>query len=120
MYNVLNSKGIFIITYFDGDEILKMEKNNYAKIGPFNIKIYEKGGNYIAKMPMPTIKSGEDFYVEETLVQKERIKILEDYFNLNDEYFIYERSKNYINKINNVDKYIMYYKLIKVGIYYKK
>ena len=71
-------------------------------------------------MPLPKIKSGNNIYAEEPLVQKKTIKILENYFDLYDEYYVYDRCKNYIKKINNFDKFIDYYKLIKVEVYYRK
>ena len=118
---VLYPKGIFIITYFDGDKILKLREKNNVKIGPFNIEIIKEDNNVtIAKMPLPTIKSGNNIYAEEPLVQKKTIKILENYFDLCDEYYVYDRCKNYIKKINNFDKFIDYYKLIKVEVYYRK
>jgi len=118
---VLYPKGIFIITYFDGDKILKLREKNNVKIGPFNIEIIKEDNNVtIAKMPLPTIKSGNNIYAEEPLVQKKTIKILENYFYLYDEYYVYDRCKKYINLINNFDKFIDYYKLIKVEVYYRK
>ena len=121
--SVLFVHGAFIITYFDGDEILKNKKDKFSKIGPFNIEIVreEEDKNItIAKMPLPTIKSGENIYKEEPLVHKKMIKILENYFDLYDEYYIYDRCKKYIDKIYNFQNYIEYYKLIKVAVYYKK
>ena len=121
--SVLYDHGAFIITYFDGDEILKNKKDNFSKIGPFNIEIVKKEEDKnitIAKMPLPTIKSGDNIYKEEPLVHKKMIKILENYFDLYKEYYIYDKCKQYIDKIHNYQNYIEYYKLIKVGIYYKK
>lgn len=156
VYSVLFDRGTFIITYFDGDEILKNKNNNFSKIGPFNIEILrEKEENTItiAKMPLPTIKAGKNIYAEEPLVHKNMIKILDKYFDLYKEEYVYDNCKNYIDKIdfnqykdnseefdsssnkeeNTYDKckektnevydvqtYIEYYKLIKVGVYYKK
>ena len=121
--SVLFKDGIFIITYYDGDEIMKNKKDNYSKIGPFNIEIMkeEKDKNItIAKMPLPTFKSGDDIYKEEPLVHKNMIKILENYFDLYEEYYIYDKCKRYIDKIYNAQNFIEYYKLIKVAIYSKK
>ena len=116
--NVLFEEGIFIITYFDGDEIIKKMENNKAKIGPFNIeKIKEENGTIIAKMPLPTIKEGKDFYVEEPLVRKENINILNEYFSKHDEFFVYDRCKKFIDNIEGFTEFIDYYRLIKVGIY---
>ena len=115
--------GVFIITYFDGDEILKNKKDNYSKIGPFNIEIIreeEENNITIAKMPLPTIKSGDNIYKEEPLVHKKMLKILENYFDLYKEYYIYDKCKKFIDNIDNVQNFIDYYKLIKVAIYYKK
>jgi hypothetical protein len=122
--DVLSDNGIFIITYFDGDEVLKNKEKNVAKIGPFNIEIIKEEDNVtIAKMPLPTIKTGNDIndiYREEPLVHKKMISEIENYFDLYEEYYIYDQCKEYVDKIINVDKYIDYYKLIKVGIYNKK
>ena len=121
--SVLFKDGIFIITYYDGDEIMKNKKDNFSKIGPFNIEIIkeEKEKNItIAKMPLPTFKSGDDIYKEEPLVHKNMIKILENYFDLYEEYYIYDKCKRYIDKIYNAQNFIEYYKLIKVAIYSKK
>ena len=118
--SVLFDDGIFIITYFDGDEILKNKKDNFSKIGPFNIEILrEKENITIAKMPLPTIKSG-DIYSEEPLVHKNMIKILENYLDLYTEYYIYDECKQYVDKIPKVKNFIEYYKLIKVGVYFRK
>ena len=121
--SVLFKDGIFIITYYDGDEIMKNKKDNFSKIGPFNIEIIkeEKEKNItIAKMPLPTFKSGDDIYKEEPLVHKNMIKILENYFDLYEEYYIYDKCKRYIDKIYNAQNFIEYYKLIKVAVYSKK
>jgi hypothetical protein len=122
--DVLSDNGIFIITYFDGDEVLKNKEKKVAKIGPFNIEIIKEEDNVtIVKMPLPTIKTGNDIndiYREEPLVHKKMISEIENYFDLYEEYYIYDKCKEYVDKIINVDKYIDYYKLIKVGIYNKK
>ena len=113
--------GVFIITYFDGDEILKKRTHNFSKIGPFNIEILKEENDVtIAKMPLPTIKSGDNIYSEEPLVLNKTIRILEKYFDLYSQYFVYDKCKEYVDKLENVHKYIEYYKLIKVGVYYKK
>ena len=121
--SILNKNGFFIITYFDGDKILKMKNNNnnIANIGPYNIEIIKEEKDYtIAKMPLPTFKSGNNIYIEEPLVHGHMIKILENYFDLYEEYYIYDKCKKFVDKIENVQKYIDYYKLIKAAIYYKK
>ena len=119
--NILFKEGCFIITYFDGDEIINKMENNIAKIGPFNIqKIKEENDTIIAKMPLPTIKEGNDFYAEEPLVRKVNIKILDEYFYKYDEFYVYDRCKKFIDNIKGYDEFIDYYKLIKVGIYYLK
>ena len=119
--NILFKEGCFIITYFDGDEIINKMENNIAKIGPFNIqKIKEENDTIIAKMPLPTIKEGDDFYAEEPLVRKVNIKILDEYFYKYDEFYVYDRCKKFIDNIKGYDEFIDYYKLIKVGIYYLK
>ena len=116
--SVLFRNGIFIITYFDGDEIMKAVKNNVAKIGPFNIEIIKQDKEVtIAKMPLPTIKEGSDIYAEEPLVKKETIKILEENLSKLDEFYIYNETKRYIDDIQGFKEFIDYYKLIKVGIY---
>ena len=71
-------------------------------------------------MPLPTIKSGNNIYSKEPLVLNKTIRILENYFDLYSQYFIYDKCKKYVDKLDNVQKYIEYYKLIKVGVYYKK
>ena len=119
--SVLFRDGIFIITYFDGDEILKKASNNVAKIGPFNIEIIKREKEVtIAKMPLPTIKEGNDIYAEEPLVHKNIIKIIEYYFDKYEDFYVYDRCKKYINKISEYEQFIDYYKLIKVGIFYPK
>ena len=119
--SVLRDDGIFIITYFDGDEILKRKENNISKIGPFDIEITKEEGNIAsAKMPVPTIKSGNNYYIEEPLVLKNMIKKLEKYLDLYDEYYVYDKCIEYIEKINNKEKFIEYFKLIKVAVYTKK
>ena len=119
--SVLFEDGIFIITYFDGDEIMKKLENNIAKIGPFNIEVIKQENDVtIAKMPLPTIKEGNDIYAEEPLVKNKTIKILDQYFYKYDEFFVYDRCKKFIDKIPGFKEFIDYYRLIKVGIYYLK
>ena len=119
--NVLYKNGIFIVTYFDGDKILENKVNNISKIGPYNIEIIKEEGNKAsAKMPVPTIKSGEDYYIEEPLVLKNMINKLEKYLDLYDEYYVYDKCWKYIDKIYNKEKFLEYYKLIKVAIYQRR
>jgi hypothetical protein len=118
---VLYSNGIFIVTYFDGDEILKRKVNNVSKIGPYEIEITKEEGNKAsAKMPVPTIKSGNDYYTEEPLVLKNMIKKLEKYLFLCEEYYVYDKCMYYIDNIYNKEKFLDYYKLIKVAVYRKR
>ena len=115
---VLSKNGIFLITYYDGDEIMKTMKDNAARLGPFDIKIIKQEKDVtVAKMPMPTIKGGKDIYAEEPLVKKQTIKFLEEYLNKNEEFFVYDRCKEFIDEIEGYNEFIDYYKLIKVGIY---
>ena len=115
---VLSKNGIFLITYYDGDEIMKTMKDNTTRLGPFDIKIIKQEKDVtVAKMPMPTIKGGKDIYAEEPLVKKQTIKFLEEYLNKNEEFFVYDRCKEFIDEIEGYNEFIDYYKLIKVGIY---
>lgn len=115
---VLSKNGIFLITYYDGDEIMKAMKDNNASLGPFDIKIIKQEKDVtVAKMPMPTIKGGKDIYAEEPLVKKQTIKFLEEYLYKNEEFFVYDRCKEFIDEIEGYNEFIDYYKLIKVGIY---
>ena len=115
---VLSKNGIFLITYYDGDEIMKAMKDNTARLGPFDIKIIKEEKDVtVAKMPMPTIKGGKDIYAEEPLVKKQTIKFLEEYLYKNEEFFVYDRCKEFIDEIEGYNEFIDYYKLIKVGIY---
>ena len=115
---VLSKNGIFLITYYDGDEIMKTMKNGAARLGPFDIKIIKQEKDAtVAKMPMPTIKGGKDIYAEEPLVKKQTIKFLEEYLYKNEEFFVYDRCKEFIDEIEGYNEFIDYYKLIKVGIY---
>jgi 16S rRNA G966 N2-methylase RsmD len=119
--SVLFNDGIFIVTYFNGDEIIQRKKDNLVKIGPFDIQIIKEEKNVtIAKMPLPTIKEGENIYAEEPLVKQEIINKLETHLNKFEEFYVYDECKTYINKIPGFEEYIDYYKLIKVGIYRKK
>ena len=119
--SMLYNNGIFIITYFDGDAIIKKAENKVAEIGPFNIKIIKQEKDVVvARMPLPTIKGGEDIYSEETLVRNKIIKIIDEYFYKSEEFFVYDRCQRFIQKIFGYKEFIDYYKLIKVGIYYKK
>ena len=115
---VLSKNGIFLITYYDGDEIMKTMKDGAARLGPFDIKIIKQEKDVtVAKMPMPTIKGGKDIYAEEPLVKKQTIKFLEEYLYKNEEFFVYDRCKEFIDEIEGYNEFIDYYKLIKVGIY---
>ena len=115
---VLSKNGIFLITYYDGDEIMKAMKDNTARLGLFDIKIIKQEKDVtVAKMPMPTIKGGKDIYAEEPLVKKQTIKFLEEYLYKNEEFFVYDRCKEFIDEIEGYNEFIDYYKLIKVGIY---
>ena len=119
MKSVLFKDGIFIITYFNGDKILKKEKNNVSKIGPFDIEIVKREKDVtIAKMSLSTIKEGRDIYEEEPLVHENFIKILEKYLDIYDEFYIYDKCKIYIKEISGYKEFIDYYRIIKVGIYY--
>ena len=119
--SVLFRNGIFIITYFDGDEIMKVVEDNIAKIGPFDIKIVKQEKDVtIAKMPLPTIKEGNDIYAEEPLVKKDSIKTLEENLEKYEEFYVYDETKNFIDDIEGFQDFIDYYKLIKVGIYCTK
>ena len=118
---VLFNDGIFIVTYYDGDEIIQRIKENKAKIGPFDIEIIKEEKDVtIAKMPLPTIKEGEDIYSEEPLVKQETINKLEEYLEKYEDFYVYDDCKEYINNIKGFEEFIDYYKLIKVGIYGKK
>ena len=115
---VLSKNGIFLITYYDGDEIMKTMKDGAARLGPFDIKIIKQEKDVtVAKMPMPTIKGGKDIYAEEPLVKKQTIKFLDEYLYKNEEFFVYDRCKEFIDEIEGYNEFIDYYKLIKVGIY---
>jgi SAM-dependent methyltransferase len=119
--SIMKDEGIFIVTYFDGDEILKRKENNISKIGPFEIEITKQEGNIAsAKMPVPTIKSGNNYYKEEPLVLKDMIKKLEKNLDLYVEYNVYDKCIYYIENIQNKEKFIEYFKLIKVAVYTKK
>ena len=119
--NVLRDDGIFIVTYFDGDEILKRKVDKISKIGPYDIEITKEEGNKAsAKMPVPTIKSGNDYYTEEPLVLKNMIKKLDKFLDLYEEYYVYKKCVDYIDNIFNKEKFLDYYKLIKVAVYTKK
>ena len=72
----------------------------------------------IAKMPLPTIKEGNDIYAEEPLVKNKTIKIFDEYFYKHDEFFVYDKCKKFIDNIPGFGEFIDYYRLIKVGIYY--
>ena len=120
--NILFNDGIFIVTYFDGDEIIQRKKDNISKIGPFDIEIIKEEKDVtIAKMPLPTIKEGQDIYSEEPLVKQETINKLETHLKKKYEnFYVYDECKNYVDEIKGFEEYIDYYKLIKVGIYCKK
>ena len=118
---VLFNGGIFIVTYYDGDEIIRRKKDNIAKIGPYNIEIIKEEKDLTtAKMPMPTIKEGEDIYSEEPLVKQETINKLEEYLEKKEDFYVYDDCKKYIEDIQGFKEYIDYYKLVKVRIYCKK
>ena len=118
---VLFNGGIFIVTYYDGDEIIRRKKDNIAKIGPYNIEIIKEEKDLTtAKMPMPTIKEGEDIYSEEPLVKQETINKLEEYLEKKEDFYVYDDCKKYIDDIQGFKEYIDYYKLVKVRIYCKK
>ena len=119
--SVLFNDGIFIVTYFDGEEIIQRKKDNIAKIGPFDIEIIKEEKDVtIAKMPLPTIKEGEDIYSEEPLVNQKSINKLEEHLEKTEDFYVYDECKKYINNIQGFEEFIDYYKLIKVGIYCKK
>ena len=119
--SVIYNDGIFIVAYFDGDEIIQRKNNKISKIGPFDIEIIkEDKGVTIAKMPLPTIKEGENIYAEEPLVKQEMINKLETHLKKIEDFYVYDECKKYIDVIPGFEEYIDYYKLIKVGIYGKK
>ena len=119
--SVIYNDGIFIVAYFDGDEIIQRKNNKISKIGPFDIEIIKEDKDVtIAKMPLPTIKEGENIYAEEPLVKQEMINKLETHLKKTEDFYVYDECKKYIDVIPGFEEYIDYYKLIKVGIYGKK
>lgn len=128
---VLDRNGKFVITYFDGDEILKRVKDGEAKVGPFTIKILKSTKtSTIAMMPLITIQN--DGYREEPLVHSTILKPLETKLRLVDEYNAYDRTREYVDALNPskgllvirdapslYSSLIEYYKLIKVRVYEK-
>lgn len=121
--SVLDDRGLFIFTYFEGDNIIAKAEKNEAKIGPFNIKIRQVKRIVYAKMPLVTFRNANnDAYVEEPLVTNEILEKLNPYLELVDDYNAYERCKQWADNLAKNDKFkqlLEYYKLIHVRVYKK-
>lgn len=101
---VLDSKGVFVFTYFDGDKIMeeakKSKNGKVAKIGPFEIEIVKNTStSTIARMPLVTIQGGEDMYREEPLVHESMLKKLETSLKLVEEFNMYEQTKKWADMV---------------------
>lgn len=117
--NVLTDNGIFIFTYYDGDSILKLVDSSsmIAKIGPFTIKIVKDTRDLvIAKMPLPTIQAGSDFYREEPLVTSKALSTLEINLATIDDFSLYERSFQFISQELLGNPVIEYLKLVRCRV----
>lgn len=118
---ILRSNGIFIVTYYDGDEILSRVKDGIAEIGPFRIQIVKDTRDLvIAKMPLPTIQAGDEFYREEPLVRSSTLEPMEKYLTCIDEFFVCDRAYSYISDEDRMESAYEYYKLIKCRVYKTK
>lgn len=124
---ILDTRGIFIFTYFDGDYILDNAKvvgrKKVSKIGPFDIEITHETANYTkAKMPLVTIQGGEDFYKEEPLVHRDVFENIDKKMKFITDYPIYDETSRFIDLISDEDEFknlLEYYKLIRVRVYGK-
>ena len=117
--NVLTDNGIFIFTYYDGDSILKLvdPSSMVANIGPFAIKIVKDTRDLvIAKMPLPTIQGGNDFYREEPLVTSKALSALELKLATIDDFSLYERSSQFIPHELLGNPVIEYLKLVRCRV----
>lgn len=116
--SVLRDDGRFIVTYYDGDKILDYIKKGES-VGPFNIEIVSDTRDVvIAKMPMPTIQSGEDFYREEPLVlERVLVEHLEKHLTLEATGYLFNDALSYIPKEYIGLPVCEYIKLIKYRIY---
>ena len=117
--NVLAPGGIFIFTYYDGDFIMENrdKSTNLSKIGPFKIKIVkDTATSVIAKMPLPTIQAGDDFYREEPLVTKKILAALEPKLALVKDFSVYDECSQFINPEFLKHPVIEYLKLVRCRV----
>ena len=117
--NVLTDSGIFIFTYYDGDSILKAvdEKSMIARVGPFEIRIVKDTRDVvIAKMPLPTIQGGSDFYREEPLVTAQSLKSLETKLATIDDFSLFDRTEEFIDSQFLSHPIIDYLKLVRCRV----
>lgn len=121
---VLSPDGLFICSFYNGDEIVKRAKNNIAKIGPFEIKIEFKNNYYRGWLPLPTFRSGDDIYSEEPLAMSEILNYLNTSLDLQEEINAYDVTKKFIDKFVDdndlLKEYLEYYKLVTFRIYKPK
>lgn len=121
---VLNPNGIFICSYYNGDEIVRRSRNNLSIIGPFEIKFEFKNKHYRGWLPLPTFKSGDDIYDEEPLAMSEMLDNLNNSLQLIEEINAYDITKKYIDQITGENEklksYLEYYKLVTFRIYKPK
>lgn len=122
--NVLDDRGLFIFTYFEGNSIVEKAEKNDAKIGPFNIKIRQVRRVIHAKMPLVTFRNAKsEAYVEEPLVTDESLTKLDTYLDKIEDYNVYDKCKRWADKLVRNDEFkqlLEYYKLIHVRVYRKK
>ena len=111
----LKSNGLFMVTYYDGEKILKLlGDNNEMKFGKLKIEIVKRDGEtVIANMPLPTISSTG--FRTEPLTTNYYLSLLNSTFKLIESKYVYEFAK--IDDIKNKEDVIDIFKLVKMNIY---
>ena len=117
--SVLDERGLFIISYFEGESIVKN-----PKIGPFDIQIKQVRRIIHAKMQLVTFRNAKnEMYVDEPLVMNDSLTKLDNHLVKVDDYNIYDRCKYWADRLAKTDdlkQLLEYYKLIHVRVYRKK
>lgn len=131
MVNALINKqhGLFMITYFDGDKILSdMNGKNSLILGPFELKLIDSKDNstymycdndaVLCNMPLPSISNSG--YMVEPLVTSKYLNDFDELFTIMEDYYVCERSKEFLSKIDDHSSVTPYLSYIKVRIYSPK
>jgi hypothetical protein len=110
--DVLSPNGWFIVSFYDGSNIIKKMKNKVLKLNLFDITLVSETDKYaIASMPLLTIDT--ELYREEHPVLDRHTKIMEDKLTLMDSFCLtLEIEKDLIKDVESVVDYMKFIKYL--------